>query len=170
MARSSRKNQQNSVKKIALLIAEFMVLIGGIILIGALAGWFSDTAKITLDSSYYTNQTNLVDLSAAEYDDLISQQKSFLIFVDQAGCHTADRLESFVRIYLTDDYIMVYRMDFSVLKTTSLYDKVKYYPSFVIIDQGAVKGFLRADSDDDAPAYNNYDDFVTWLSRYLIKS
>ena len=56
---------------------------------------------------------------------------------------------------------------FSDVKGSSLGEKVKYYPSMAIISKGKVLAWLRADSNDDAPAYNNYEDFENWMRKHL---
>ena len=61
----------------------------------------------------------------------------------------------------------MYRMMFAEVKESSLHDQVKYYPSVVVVDKGRVRVWLRADSDEDAEMYNNYDVFNDWMGRYI---
>ena len=65
--------------------------------------------------------------------------------------------------------IDIYKMMFKEVKESSLNDFVKYYPSVAIIEKGKVKTYLRADSDDDANVYNNYEDFERWMSERVNK-
>ena len=149
-----------------LIIALIVVLLGGVLFIGAVSGWFGET-KITLDAEYYTDAPELIDIDGAEYNNLIANKKSFMLFVDQDGCTTADRLKEYAESYNTAKGISAYRIMFSEIKDLSLHDYVKFYPSLVLVSKGRVATFLRADSDEDAEIYNNYDAFKTWLDKYL---
>lgn len=151
---------------LALIVALVAVLMGGVLFVGAVSGWFDDP-KVKLDAEYYAEGAEFMELSAGEYEGLIEAKKSFVVFVDQDGCTTADRLREYVTRYMTETGILAYRMMFAELKETSLHENVKYYPSVVVVDKGVVRGYLRADSDDDAGAYNDYDTFKEWMKRIL---
>lgn len=151
---------------LALVIALVAVLMGGVLFVGAVSGWFDDP-KVKLDAEYYADGVEFMELPAEEYEELAKAKKSFVVFVDQDGCTTADRLREYVARCMTEMGILAYEMMFSELKETSLHEQVKYYPSVVVVDKGAVRAYLRADSDDDAEAYNNYDAFKEWMRKYL---
>ena len=106
-----------------------------------------------------------MELTPDLYESLVAEGKSFVVFVDQGGCTTADRLRGFVKDYASSHGIKVYRMFFEDMKKTSLHDFVKYYPSVAVILRGKVMGYLRADSDEDSDAYNNDDAFLTWMQK-----
>ena len=108
-----------------------------------------------------------MELDAATYEDLVKAGKSFVVFVDQDGCTTADRLEGFVSDWASAAGVKVFKMMFEEVKKSSLHSDVKYYPSVVVIGNGVVRGHLRAHSDEDADAYNDYDAFLRWVQRYL---
>lgn len=158
------KNKNGGV--LGLIVALVVVLIGGVVFVGAVSGWFDDP-KITLDSEYYGEGAEFMELTAGEYEGLVGAKKSFLVFVDQGGCTTADRLREYVTQYMTETGILVYRMMFAEVKESSLHSEVKYYPSVAVISKGKVVGYLRADADEDAEAYNSYDAFKEWISKYL---
>lgn len=151
---------------ISLIIALIAVLIGGVVFIGAVSGWFDDP-KTVLDPEYYSETPELVDLSTADFEKLIGDQKSFLVFVDQTDCTTADRLRGYVNDYSAETSTSFYKMMFKDVKESSLHQSVKYYPSVVVVDKGKVRGFMKADSDTDSDAYNDYNAFKIWLTQYL---
>ena len=161
---SAEKKKQMGV--LGLVVALVVVLLGGLVFVGATSGWFDDP-KVVLDAEYYTDTPEIKDLSAEEYDNLVEAKKSFVVFVDQGGCVTAERVRGYLEEYMKGAGFSTYRMMFSDMKTTSLHDHVKYYPSVVVMDKGTVRAFLRADVDDDAEMYNNYDAFKNWLAQYL---
>lgn len=163
------KDKKKQLGVLGLIVALVIVLIGGLIFMGAVAGWFDDP-KVVIDGEYVCDNESgcdYMELTAGEYDELVKTQKSFVVFVDQDGCTTADRLRGYVSDWATSRGMKVYRMMFAEVKESSLHDQVKYYPSVVVVDKGVVRAWLRADSDEDAEMYNNYDAFNEWMGRYL---
>ena len=152
------------------LVLLLLVVVGGTVLfVGATSGWFGGS-KVVLDAEYYCGEDcddEMMELSGAEYKDLVKEGKSFVVFIDQSGCTTADRLRGYVADFAREAGIKVYRMMFSEARDTSLHDYVKYYPSVAVVSHGKVVTWLRADSDEDADYYNDYEAFVTWARRYL---
>lgn len=161
---SAEKKKQAGV--LGLIIALVVVLFGGLLFMAAVSGWFDNT-KVTLDTEYYGDGTEYMELSAEGYENLIENKKSFVVLVDQGGCTTADRLREYGLEYAKEKGILVYRIMFDEMKETSMHNTVKYYPSLVIVSKGKIVGYLRADSDEDSPAYNDYTDFKTWAEKYL---
>ena len=163
----SKKKQPNIWK---LVFALVLVVAGSVLFVGAVGGWFG-VSKVKLEDDYYCKKdcesTEMIELSGDKFEQLMNDKKSFVIFVDQGGCTTADRLEEYTLDYMHEKGIIVYKMMFEDLKKTSLHESVKFYPSLVVISKGRVMTYLRADEDDDAKMYNNYDDFKIWLSKWL---
>ncbi|MBQ3433042.1 hypothetical protein IJG22_01955 [Candidatus Saccharibacteria bacterium] len=156
--------------KVWQLVLLLVVVIGGTVLfVGAASGWFGG-GKVVLDAEYYCGDDcdgEMTELDGARYEELVQNGGSFVVFVDQSGCTTADRLRGYVEDYAGDAEIRVYRMMFAEARETSLHDYVKYYPSVVIVSRGRAVGYLRADSDEDADYYNDYEAFRMWMGRYL---
>ena len=159
----------------ALLLALLVVVGGSLLFVGAAAGWFSGSPKATLDPEYIaatSDATNtdgdfLTRLTPEDYQKLVEEQKSFVIFVDQPACVTADRLRGYTTQYASEHGVKPYRMMFSDLKKTALHNQVKYYPSFVVVSDGTPIAWLKTDADEDAAAYNDYGAFKTWLGDKL---
>lgn len=164
------KNKKQRGQIAGLIIALILVLIGGVVFMGAVSGWFSGP-KVVIDSEYYCEgencAENFVDLTIEEFNNLANVKKSFVIFVDKDGCTTADRMRGFITDVMNKKGIKIFRMDWEDMKETSVHELVKYYPSVVIISKGKVFKFLRADSDEDVGAYENGEDFKKWLEQYI---
>ena len=79
----------------------------------------------------------------------------------------ANMMREFVQDYVKEKGIKSLRIMFEEMKQTSLYDKVDFYPSVAIISKGTVVDWLKADSDEDTSAYNDYDEFRVWMDSYL---
>ena len=156
--------------KVWQLVVLLVAVIGGTVLfLGAVGGWFGGS-KVTLDAEYYCGEEcdgEMMELSGVKYEELVRNGGSFVVFVDQSGCTTAERLRGYVADYAREIGVKVYRMMFSEMKETSLHDFVKYYPSVAVVSRGRVVGYLRADSDEDADIYNSYEIFKRWIKRYL---
>ncbi len=161
---AKKKSKKTAIIK--LIVALVVVVVGGVLFVGAASGWFSKS-EIVLDQEYYGEGANYQELSVGEYEGLINDGKSFLVFVDQSGCQTAEELKGYMSQYMARHGVLAYKMMFSDAKNSSLHDAVKYYPSVAIVSKGKVVAWLRADSDEDAAAYNNYDDFEKWMNKYL---
>ncbi len=160
---SAEKKKQRNV--LGLVVALVVVLLGGVVFMGAVSGWFG-SEPVTLDAEYYCGEDcdgEMMDLSGAEYEELVAEGKSFVVFIDQGGCTTADRLRGYVRDWGVSVGVKVYRMMFEDERETSLHDYVKYYPSVVVVSKGKVVAWLRADSDEDAEEYNDYEAFRGWM-------
>ena len=152
-----------------LIAGLLLVVLGSVGFILAVSGVFN-SPRAEISAEYLCGENcdgEYIELSPAEYDNLIDEKKSFIVLVDQDGCTTADTLEGYVRDLAISKGFKIFKMMFSDVKKTSLYDFVKYYPSVAVISNGKVIGYLRADEDEDAPAYNNYDEFLRWISRHL---
>ena len=163
------KTQRRQLGVPGLVIALVVVLFGGVMFVGAVSGWFGD-GEVKLDEEYYCGtecQRNFIELSEADYEKLLEEKKSFVVFVDQGGCTTADRMRGYVADYAQEKGIRAHRIMFDRAKESSLHEVVKYYPSVVVVSKGKVVGYLRADSDEDAPIYNDYETFRECMGKYF---
>lgn len=144
-----------------------LVVVGALLFVGGVAGWFFEK-KVEVE--YLCEGEcgrEYIDLTPEEYEQMIREHRSFVVMVDQGGCTTADRLREYVLDFASYKGIKVFRISFEEMKDTTLHEYIKYYPSVGIISDGKVVGWLRADLDEDAPAYNNYEDFVKWIDKFL---
>ena len=159
----------NKLKTWQLLVGLLVVILGSAGFIVAVSGGFSG-GKVEVSAEYRCGSEcdgKYMDLTAEDYEKSVTEKKTFVVLVDQGGCKTADRLKDFVADYAIKKGIKVFRMMFSDMKTTSLYDLVKYYPSVAVVSDGKVVGFLRADEDEDSDAYNKSEAFEAWIDKYL---
>lgn len=168
--KGGKKVQKKGKKIWALVLALLAVVCGSVLFVGAVSGWFNGSVIAEVDSEYYCDNKchlELKDVSIDEYNQMISDEKSFVVVVDQGGCTTADRIKEYAERYSNGRRFQVFKIMYSGIKETNLSEKVKYYPSVAVISKGKVITALRADSDEDAPIYNNYEDFENWLNRFV---
>lgn len=156
--------------KVWQLVVGLILIVGGTtVFILAVSGVFnSPRAEISVEYLCEENcNGEYVELTPEEYEKMIEDKKSFVMFVDQGGCTTADRLEGYVSDWSKERGVKVFKIMFEQMKKTSLFDSVKFYPSVVVISKGKPIGWLRADEDEDSDAYNNYEAYKIWINKYL---
>lgn len=168
--------QGREVRKVGLsawfLALALVLVVGGSILFMVGVGRQIGAGPVVLDAEYYAatgefeNQDGefLELLSSERFDELVEQEKSFVLFVDQVNCVNADRMREFMRDYMAERRLGAYRMMFGEMKETGLSGAVKYYPSVVVFNKGRVVAFLDANVDEDVDEYNNYEAFRDWLN------
>lgn len=156
--------EERRVTVLAIIVGVALIIAG--VVMGIRSGWSNDE-KVILSEEYYGEFIDFDKISAEEYEELINNKKSFVVLVDQDGCHTADRLKEYIRKWAPGARIKVLKTMFSEMRETSMHEKVKYYPSVVVIENGEIRAFLRADSDEDADEYNDYEAFKGWIEQYI---
>lgn len=119
-----------------------------------------------LDQAYY-GSSEQINIDAAEYEQLVDEKASFVLFVDMTGCITAEGLRTMTSEIAAENQIQFLHIMWPEAKTTSLHGPVKYYPSIVIVHNGEIVDFLQADSDEDAKYYNSKDELANWLMHYI---
>ena len=85
-----------------LVLILIAVVGGGVLFVGAAAGWFNGSAKVLLSSEYDCADEacgKMENLSGEEYEALVNEKKSFVVFVDQAGCKTSGKLREYLTEY-----------------------------------------------------------------------
>lgn len=168
--KSASKDSAAKLKLWGLLIGLIVVVVGSILFAVAVSGGFDNVSRATIDEDFLCQgecKRELLGMSPELYNRFSEKQKSFVVMIDQEGCTTADRLKDYITIYASEHGFRPFMMMFEDMKETSLYDSVKFYPSVVVISEGKVIGFLRADADEDSDAYNKYNAFENWMSKYL---
>ena len=124
-----------------------------------------DFKKLTLKTA---SKAEVVDLSMSDYNKIISDKKSGLIFVDQNGCVTAEKMRKFIDEISAENNMKFYRMMWSEAKEVMPHEEVPYYPSLVIIKDGNIIASLRANSDEDGPIYNDKKLLEDWIFRSTV--
>lgn len=158
----------SSLKVWQLVLGLILVVGGTTTFVVLVSGAFQNTGFV-IDAEYRCEgkcDGEYMELDSSSYDKLVAEKKSFVVFVDQGGCTTADKLREYVRKYAVSHGVKVYKMMFEEMKKTSLHDEIKYYPSVAVISRGKVVGYLRADADEDADAYNSYEAFEKWIEKF----
>ncbi|MBP5633736.1 hypothetical protein J6X13_02255 [Candidatus Saccharibacteria bacterium] len=150
-------------------------LIGGIVF-AVIAIGFAIEAIIVLNMSRNHFRLDASDYGPSEeiaiddkdYAVMIYEKRSFVVFVDQAGCVKTGNMSEWLKDFPEEMQFKYYNLRWPFAKKTSLYDYVKYTPSIALINKGEVVAWLKADSDEDEKYYNDPEALKEWLSSYII--
>ena len=127
---------------------------------------FDTFTPIDLGSGNY-GVSEVKDIDSAEYKQMVSDKKSFVAMIDNPGCVTTAKMRDMMSGFSDNLKFTYYRIYWQDTKDTNIREKVKYFPSIIIVDHGKIVASLDADSDEDAKYYNNAADLETWLKKYI---
>lgn len=119
--------------------------------------------KVKLSSIYY-NEGNFIDIKASDLKD----KETYLLFTYNSYCNFEIPCDEVFLSVMKDLKIDVLKMSFEEFKKTSLYEKVKYAPSIIIVNNNEIIDFLDANKDEDLKYYQNPKEFASWLKERLV--
>lgn len=123
--------------------------------------------KFYLDDTYY-NSTFLIEVSKDQIKELEDKKASFLVFVKLPGCSSCEEFQKVLKEFISNNSISFYTVEYKDrLKGTKMYNKVKYSPSVVIYQNGEVRDFLDANSDNDIKYYESSDGLKSFLEKSI---
>ncbi len=122
--------------------------------------------KFTLDDIYYHNG-EYIELSKDEVLKLIDDKANFLLFTYNDYCSLPVPCDNIFQKTMDKYDIDVVKLPFTQLKETKLYDTVKLAPSIILIKDGEIVNYLKADRDEDYDRYQNAKAFESWLKSYV---
>lgn len=122
--------------------------------------------KFHLEDEYY-NELGLVTVEPDDFEKLLSEKKNFLLFIYNDVCSFKIPCDTIYDKVAKDNKFEILQMNFREFKDTSLYGKVKYAPSVIVIKKGKIVDFLDAESNEDLDRYQDGDKFLDWLSNYI---
>ena len=126
-----------------------------------------DGKPFLLEDKYY-GEGNITEITTSEFDDLLDSKESFGLFIYQDFCAASASFEEVLLDYIDEYNISFYKLSYNDMKETKLKGKIKFYPSFVIYNDGKLISFLDADSGSDADYYKSVSGFNSWLTKYVI--
>ena len=147
-------------------ITSIICLIIFIIVIICLIIFGSKNGKFYLEDKYY-NDKGMVEINNKQVTKLIKDKQSFILFSYNNFCSFSKPCDDVFEKASKDKEIEILQIPFDEFKKTSLYKKVKYAPSIIIINKGKIVDYLDAESDSDKDLYQDEDLFYKWLSKYV---
>lgn len=120
-----------------------------------------------LEEEYY-GSSSLEEFDINTLKQLITEKKSFAVFVYQPMCITSQEFNEVLDKFQQKHPVTFYKISFSTLSKANMADPIKYYPSFIIYKEGKPIDFLEADKEDDTKYYQNVEDFEDWFMQYIL--
>jgi len=148
------------------LIGIFAGIIATIVLIVVAVMIFRD-GRVVLSEEYH-GEGGIGMITTDDLRTMVEDKKSFLLFVSQPECQTAEKLRGILQDLITEYPVQIFEISFSDLKESGLASEVRFYPSLIVYRQGEVEDFLDANDDVDAAAYNSLDGLKEWLTNVVI--
>lgn len=150
-------------KKIIIFLSVLFVLIFWIVIIL----FTNKNEKLFYLENYYYGTNKMTEIEIDELNELIDNKESFAVFVYQPMCVTSSDFESVLSDFLEDNQISIYKIAFSNIKDTEIGKSIKYYPSFMVYNNGKMIDFLEANKDEDVNYYTSTDGFKNWFTKYV---
>ena len=142
------------MKKILLVLLSILLLTG------------CKQEKFYLEDKYYEN-SNLIEPTTEEVNELFNNKESFAAFVYTPGCISCAEFEKVTDEFIKENNIVFYHIKSEVSKETKIHEKVIYSPSAILVKDGEIIAYLDATSDKDLDVYKSKDNFKSWLEEYI---
>ena len=145
---------------------KFAVILIGLLLIisSGCFGGNTKSEKVQLSSKYY-NEGKYIEITKEELSEL--DDETYGLFIYNNYCNFQIPCEQIFEVTMKKHNIDFLSMPFEDFRETKYYKTVKYAPSLIIIKNGKILDYLKADSDADADIYQNSDKFEDWLSTRI---
>lgn len=145
---------------------KFVILIAFVSILCLLFYFNQKNEPFALEEKYYQNK--IEEIQTDTLNTLLENNESFVLQVYQPMCITSSNLEKVIQNFEENNSLYIYKITFSSLKKTPLEKVISYYPSFVVIKNGKVVDYLKANKTEDIIYYEEEEAFENWLSRYII--
>lgn len=120
--------------------------------------------KFYLEDKYY-DSNGLIKIDSNTYKDI--KKESYLLFTYNNYCKFNIPCEDIFETFSNDNNIAILSIPFAEFKKISLYRKVKYAPSVIIVKNGHIIAYLDAESDEDLNKYQDVSAFTDWINKYI---
>ncbi len=131
-----------------------------------LCGCEKKVEPFKLDDEYY-NKKEVINVDENDFNKLIKDKKSFVIFVYMSGCLSCSDFDNVLVDFLEENKITIYKIAYADAKETSLKKKILYAPSLVIFKEGKMVAYLDAVSKEDLPYYESSEELKKWFTKYV---
>lgn len=150
---------------LGLALALVMLIFGG-----ALGGHDGDevgVGVVRMDEGLY-GDGGLIELSGEEYNELVRDERSFVVVVRMEVCPAGFPVTDTVKVLANQKDIKIYSLKDVEYKKTNLVEMIKYLPTVVIVRDGEVVDFLDAEDDEDLGRYRGAGELGEWVEQYFV--
>ena len=121
-----------------------------------------------IEEKYY-GKDEFNEINEKQLSSLIQNKESFVIFMHQPMCSKSYEFNKILVEFKKEEKISFYKIKFEKINKIKQLNKIKYYPSFAIINNGTLIDFLDAQSNEDINKYKNKEEFSNWFYSYITK-
>ena len=118
--------------------------------------------KFYLNNKYY-NEGKFITIN--NIDNL--KKDTYILYTYNNYCTFKKPCEEVFKEYMEKYKIDFYKMPFDQFKKTTLYTKVRYAPSIILVKEGKIVEYLDANSNKDLEKYQDTKKFEEWINKYI---
>ena len=148
-------------KRILFVLVAVVVLVVGVIVFIT-----QQNSRFMLDEEFYVASVDTVSMS--EIQQLIDDKKSFLLFVSQPDCRTADDFRIVTQDLIANYPLSVFEISSADFNQDVIENKVRFYPTLMIFKNGKLVDYLESNNDADVAAYTTVGGLKIWLEQNII--
>lgn len=119
-----------------------------------------------LDFEYYGNGT-FIEIDSKEFDKLKKTKNILLVFVNAPLCSSSDTFNDVLLEFMETNNISLYKMSSNEIKKNDINNQIKYYPTFLILRNGKLVSYLKANKTSDMKYYQSSLEFKEWINNYV---
>ncbi len=139
------------MKKIIIILLPLLILTG-----------CKKQEKITLTNKYY-NEGKFITINTLEN----LEEETYILYTYNNYCTFEIPCDKIFKEYMEKYKIDFLSMPFKEFKETTMYTKVKYAPSVIIVKDGKIISYLDANKNKDLKKYQDMHEFETWINKYI---
>lgn len=153
------KKIENILKPIAALLVIILIIVSFNI------NGKKEIVKINIGEE--NRKTEIIDIDTTNLNKMIKDKKTFVLFTYNNYCSFTVPCDMIIETTMKNLNLKLYEIPFTDYKNSSIYSKVKYAPSVIIIQDGEVKYYLDANDDNDTKYYQDVNELTNWLNERL---
>lgn len=119
-------------------------------------------------SEEYKQDVGFIEIDNSKLKELENNQKSFAVFVYMPNCITSANFNTVLNEFLTEFQISFYKISGTEIDNTEIKEKLKYFPTVAIYQEGEIISFLEADKEEHLKYYETKDGFYEWFTKKII--
>ena len=155
-------------KKYVIITIVFVLIVLLIYLIKTNFYYKTSNFMFYIEEKYY-GKDEFNEINEKQLSSLIQNKESFVIFMHQPMCSKSYEFNKILVEFQKEEKISFYKIKFEKINKIKQLNKIKYYPSFAIINNGTLIDFLDAQSNEDINKYKNKEEFSNWFYSYITK-
>ncbi len=140
------------------------ILLMVILITGCVKKQSDDKERLYLSNKYY-NKGDYISVKAEDLDNL--KNDTYVLFTYNNYCSLPVPCDKVFEEFMDKYNIDFLSIPFSEFQKTTLYETVKFAPSIIIVQEGTIIDYLKADKDEDLDRYQDAKVFEEWLDNYI---